>query len=101
MGVSDKMLELVASFAMSLKGMCGAPILGALILFYYLHPIISLYECVAGGIVLGYCLAAWLSYICCAAVGGTSAIAIRFSYTVITVISLYYAYKIYLNNRNL
>ena len=95
------MLQALGELIMAGKGMAAGPLLGSLFLFHHLHPILSIYECVAGGVVLGYCIAAWLAYFCCALVGGTSSLAIRISYTLISVGALYYGYKIYLSNRQL
>ena len=92
------MLVALAGWIMTIKGMFEGPLLGSLFLFYYLHPVLSIYECVAGGIVIGYCIAAWLAYICCALVGGTSAVAIRVSYTLLSLATIFYVKKIYSSN---
>ena len=95
------LLTALGNLIMSVKGMFFGPIAGSLFLFYHLHPILSLYECIAGGITLGYCIAAWLAYICCAIGGGTSFIAVRISYTILTLITVYYGYKLYKSNQQI
>jgi hypothetical protein len=80
----------IGTLLMGAKALFEGPLVGSLILYYHLHPIISTYECILAGIALGYNFIAWLSFICCAISGGTSGTAVRISYTILTIIGLIY-----------
>ena len=92
-------MDVLAAALVSLKGLFLAPAFGSLFLLNYFHPVLSGYECIFGGIVLGYNVAAWISYIFCAIAGGTSSFAIRLSYTFLSILSIYYLYQINKNKQ--
>ena len=82
------MLEHAAIF-IAAKTIIIPPFIALTILLSKIQPEISAYECIWASFPLGYVIASWLSYIVSCIFGETSALSVRFTYTLLTPVFLY------------
>ena len=70
------------------KALLLPPIVVALSLVSMFYPKLSAAECLTAGVPLGYIFASWLSYVVSCLFGSTTAVAVRVSYFLWTVLAL-------------